>query len=154
MSTAARKKKAGKNKPAAPLCPKCGRKQAIKSGKVGGEQRWKCKSCAYQYTRVEPRGRPLWQKSLVVFLYSYGMSMHAIGRIFHVRPSTVLKWVKSYTKDHRPSPEKGDILITDLKDIRRRLNQQLKGNEDAGMLLIALDNAAFRKGLGITITER
>src|SRR5579864_8110537 len=90
-----RKKRAKKP---APPCPKCGHKYAIRSGAVENKQRWKCKSCFYQYTRIAPRGRPLWQKSLVVFLYSYGVSMHEISRIFQVQPSTVLKWVRLYAR--------------------------------------------------------
>jgi transposase-like protein len=135
-----------------PSCPKCGHKQAIKSGQVQGEQRWKCKACAYQYTRVVPRGRPLWQKSLVVFLYSYGMSMHEIGRIFHVQPSTVLKWVRAYAKDHQPKPESGDITLMELNAMQKHLKNLPSKN--AGILCIAIGDATFKKNVGITITKR
>src|SRR4051812_11428347 len=94
--------KTKRKKSTPPRCPKCAHRHTIRSGMVQGEQRWKCKSCAYQFTRLVPRGRPLWQKSLVVFLYSYGVSMHTIAKIFHVQPSTVLKWVRLYAQDMRP----------------------------------------------------
>lgn len=134
-----------------PRCPKCGSREAIKSGMIQGEQRWKCKSCQYQYTRIIPRGRPLWQKSLVVFLYSYGVSMHMIARIFHVQPSTILKWVRSYAKDTQPIPEMGDLTFLDLKEMPALLKTRGK---DSNILCIAIDDATFKEGLGITITKR
>lgn len=145
-----KKKTSIKKKTIAPRCPKCGYRESIKSGQVQGEQRWKCKSCAYQYTRIAPRGRPLWQKSLVVFLYSYGVSMHAIARIFHVQPSTVLKWVRTHGTQAYPTPE-GALRIMELKDMPKLLKQ---AGQDANMLCIAINDATFKKGTGITISRR
>jgi transposase len=138
-------------KTARPRCPKCGNRDAIKSGMVQGEQRWKCKTCSYQYTRIIPRGRPLWQKSLVVFLYSYGVSMHTIARIFHVQPSTILKWVRSYARDSQPIPEMGDLAFLELKEMPRLLQAMGK---DSNILCIAIDDATFKESMGITITKR
>jgi len=152
MRRASTPKMPQKKKQVVPPCPKCGRKQAIKSGKVQNEQRWKCKSCAYQYTRSAPRGRPLWQKSLVVFLYSYGMSLHAIAKIFHVQPSTVLKWVRIYAQDYHHKPEAGDILMMGLNDMRQHLKKNT--GQNAGTLCIAIDDVTFKKNLGITITKQ
>jgi transposase-like protein len=150
MSSVKRKTRAVK-KDSSPHCPKCGHRHSIKSGMVAGEQRWKCKSCSFQYTRVVPRGRPLWQKSLVVFLYSYGMSMHQIARIFHVQPSTVLKWVRLYGQEHQ-LPESGDILIMKMNEMQRHLKK--RGRKDAARLCIAIDDTTFKQNLGITITPR
>ncbi len=133
-------------------CPKCGQRGAIRSGFAQGEQRWKCKECTYQFTRTRPRGRPLWQKSLVVFLYSYGLSMRSIASIFHVQPSTVFKWVRSYAKDHQPVPEAGDIMIMELNDMHHHLEAASK--ENSATLCIAINDATFRKSMGITITGK
>jgi len=148
--------KASSKRMAPPSCPKCGGKKSIRSGMVAGQQRWKCKPCDYQYTRLSPRGRPIWQKSLVVFLYSYGVSMHAIAHIFHVQPSTVLKWVRTYAKDYRPTTESGDISMADLSDVQRYLKKVSthKSGQKSGTLCIAIGDATFRKNLGITITQR
>lgn len=135
-----------------PWCPRCGHRHTIRSGYIQGEQRWKCKACAYQYTRLAPRGRPLWQKSLVVFLYSYGVSLHAIARIFHVQPSTVLKWVRSYARDHTGAPEKGQVLFMDLEDMRLHLKHA--ASSELPTLWIAINDELFKKSLGITIESR
>src|SRR5687768_16907741 len=35
----------------------------VKAGKVEDKQRWRCRACGYQFTRITPRGRPLWPKA-------------------------------------------------------------------------------------------
>jgi len=119
---------------------------------VQGEQRWKCKECAYQFTKTEKRGRPLWQKSLVVFLYSNGVSMNAIARIFDVRPSTVLKWVRVYAKDHVHKPEENNVHIVDLAQMQNLMQQNIK--ENPSMLCIAISDEIFKDGAGIAISKR
>jgi len=149
--------KSEKKKVLPPSCQRCGNKGTIKSGLVSGKQRWKCKACNYQFMLIGPRGRPLWQKSLVVFLYSYGVSMHTIAKIFHVQPSTVLKWVRSYAKDQRYKSETGNVSITELKDMRRYL-QSVSGKNSSSakksaVLCITINDEIFRKSLGIAITK-
>jgi transposase len=133
-------------------CPKCKDRNIIKSGFVGGDQRWKCKACSYQYTKTEKRGRPLWQKSLVVFLYSYGVSLHAIARIFDVQPSTVFKWVKHYAKDHVHTPEDNHVNIIGLGDMPGLISKNIIN--DPSMLCISISDSIFKDGTGIAITKR
>lgn len=132
-------------------CPKCSAKTVIKSGLVNGEQRWKCKECTYQYTRTKKRGRPLWQKSLVVFLYSYGVSMHAIARIFDVQPSTILKWVREYAKDHVHKPENSDVHIMTLAEMQSLMQKNV--SNDQSMLCISINDDIFKDGAGIIINK-
>jgi insertion element IS1 protein InsB len=139
-------------KPKPPSCPKCGDKSTIKSGSVDGEQRWKCKQCKYQYTRIKPRGRPLWQKSLAVFLYSYGISLHAIARIFDIQPSTVLKWVKTYAQDHVHTPELSNVKIMDSTDLANHFKDAL--NAGSPKLFISIDDSIFKENTGIAISQR
>jgi transposase-like protein len=135
-----------------PTCPKCGDKNTIKSGMVDSEQRWKCKECRYQYTRVKPRGRPLWQKSLAVFLYSYGISLHAIAKIFDIQPSTVLKWVRTYAQDHVHMPELSHVKIMESVDLINHLKDSL--NTGSSKLFISIDDSVFKENTGISITQR
>jgi hypothetical protein len=76
--------------------------------------------------------------------------MHAIARIFHVQPSTVLKWVRSYSKDYHYPPQAGDVMLMELRDMQR----YLKGSgSDSGTLCIAIKDETFKKNLGITISK-
>ena len=87
------------------ICPKCTHEHVVKAGKVKDKQRWRCRACGYQFTRITPRGRPLWQKSLAVFLYCHGVSMNALSKMFGVRASSVLKWIRGYATTHGAKPE-------------------------------------------------
>lgn len=144
-----------KTKEAAPSCPKCGQDHAIRSGTVQGSQRWKCRGCSYQYTRTAPRGRPLWQKSLAVFLHSQGMPLNTIGGIFHVQPSTVLKWVRQLAGHPYSKQDAGNVVMMDLSAFRQRLggSGEQDARKDAGTLCIAIDDKTFRKNMGISITR-
>ena len=70
-----------------PICPKCTHEHVVKAGKVEDKQRWRCRACGYQFTRLTPRRRPLWQQSLAVFLYCHRVSMKALRKMFGVRAS-------------------------------------------------------------------
>jgi transposase-like protein len=47
----------------------------------------------------------LWQTSLAVFLYCHGVSMNALSKMFGVRTSSVLKWIRRYATTHGAKPE-------------------------------------------------
>jgi transposase-like protein len=66
-------------------CPQCGRGNVVKNGFVKGKQRFKCKSCQYQFTNPsKERGKPLWMKLEAVLLYMSGMSMNATAKLLGV----------------------------------------------------------------------
>src|ERR687894_1294020 len=119
-------------------CPKCTHPHVVKAGKVRGRQRWICRGCGYQFTRTTPRGKPLWQKSLAVFLYCHGVSMNALGKMFGVRASSVLKWIRRYATAHAVKPEPvGNAIIMELDEMWHFL-QKNGANSGSGKLWIVL----------------
>ena len=134
-------------------CPKCAHQHVVKSGKVGGTQRWLCRGCGYQFTRTTPRGRPLWQKSLAVFLYCHGVSMNALGRMFGVRASSVLKWIRRYATEHdvKPSPS-GKAVVMELDDMWHFLQKNV-ANAGSGTLWIVLQASSWTGSVGVVITQ-
>ena len=58
-----------------PACPRCQASVVIKNGKVQGKQRYKCKKCRMQFTRLTPRGHPAMEKATAIMLYTLGLSM-------------------------------------------------------------------------------
>jgi transposase-like protein len=64
--------------------PECTHPHVVRAGQARGQQRGLCRGCGYQFTRATLRGRPLWQKSLAVFPYCYGVSMNALAKMFGV----------------------------------------------------------------------
>ena len=61
-----------------PSCPKCKCAEVVKNGKINEKQRFKCKKCSFQFTRLTPRGYADSEKSFAVVLYNLELSMNAI----------------------------------------------------------------------------
>lgn len=100
-----------------PPCPKCQSREVVKNGKVQEKQRYKCKSCSLQFTRLTPRGRPAQEKAMAVTLYTLGLSIRAIARLIGVSPTAVLKWIKTFAKTHYEKPAPGDAILVELDEM-------------------------------------
>jgi hypothetical protein len=93
-----------------PICPKCDGENIVKSGVVGGRQRFKCKKCAY-YFSVNKLGKAIDKYYVVkaLQLYIEGISFREIERILGVSHVSVMNWVKKYkvkapeNYDYRPT---------------------------------------------------
>jgi transposase len=134
-------------------CPKCAHQHIVKSGKVGGAQRWLCRGCGYQFTRSSPRGRPVWQKSLAVFLYCHGMSMHALGKMFGVHASSVLKWIRRYAAEHYAKPAlSGNAIIMELDEMGHYL-QKNGVNSGSGRLWIVIQATSWTGSVGVVMQQ-
>jgi transposase len=60
----------------------------------------------------------LWQKALAVFLYCHGVSMNALGKMFGVRASSVLQWIRRFAMEHSAKPEAvGKAIILELDEM-------------------------------------
>ena len=118
-----------------PPCPKCQSIEVVKNGKVQGKQRYKCKSCSLQFTRLTPRGRPAQEKAMAVTLYTLGLSIRAIARLIGVSPTAVLKWIKTFAKTHYEKPAPGDAIIVELDDMWHYLGSK-KTSYGSGKLIV------------------
>ena len=80
-----------------PECKNCKSDKAIKSGKVRGKQRYKCKECGYYYVLGDERTREkiAAMKALCVLLYSLGKgSYNMMGKLFGRDRSLIYRWIK------------------------------------------------------------
>ena len=76
-------------------CPKCNERRVTKNGIVIGKQRWRCKGCGYNFTRMSPRGVHPGLKALAILLYSAGKSSYGmISRLLGVSNVAVYKWIR------------------------------------------------------------
>ena len=119
-------------------CPRCKREDAVKNGKARGNQRYKCKACGFQFTRLTSRGRPPWQRALAVFLYCRGISISTIARMFSVSPSTVFKWVRKFGTPLGPTPDAtadGAVLLDD-NEISEYLKKQSENCESGKIFVV------------------
>ena len=99
-------------------CPACGGMVLIRSGHACGKQRWRCKGCGRQFTRTEPRGKPLVMKQEAVSLYCTGLSLGAIGRRLGVSAQSVMRWVRAHAKAHCKKPEPaGRAVVVEIDEM-------------------------------------
>ncbi len=119
-------------------CPRCKQKNAVKNGKARGNQRYKCKACSFQFTRLTTRGRPPWQRALAVFLYCRGISISDIARMFSVEPSTIFKWIRKFGSERTPLPvsETEGATFFNESEITEYLKQQSKSGESGKIFVV------------------
>jgi len=80
-------------------CKQCNSPKTVKNGIVRNKQRYRCKSCGYNFVEGDLRKeRNLDKQRLALHLYLENMGFRAIGRILGVSNVTVLNWVKSKGK--------------------------------------------------------
>src|SRR3954454_23936709 len=82
-----------------PPCPRCGSRRLIRFGLVAGQQRWRCKRCRYQFTRLHGHGTPEPIKRAAVSLYGYGLSFNAVAQLLGTTAQSVLRWVCRYVDE-------------------------------------------------------
>ena len=78
-------------------CKNCTSEKVVKSGKVRGRQRYKCKECIYYFVfgdrRTNEKIAAL--KALCVLLYSLGKgSYNMLGKLFGRNRSLIYRWIR------------------------------------------------------------
>lgn len=77
-------------------CTKCSSTQHIKNGYVFGWQRYKCKNCGYQFTKIGQRGKPMNLILTSHLLYTFGLSIRKIATIIGVSAQSISRWIKKW----------------------------------------------------------
>jgi insertion element IS1 protein InsB len=103
--------------PSRPHCPRCGSRRLIRYGIVAGQQRWRCKRCRYQFTRLEGHGTPEPTKRAAVSLYGYGLSFNAVADLLGTTAQSVLRWVCGYVDRCCSKPPPGDAVVIELDEM-------------------------------------
>jgi transposase-like protein len=80
-----------------PPCPKCDSEDISKNGVIKGKQRYKCRTCLYNFT-VEKMGKSIDSYYVVkaLQLYIEGVSYRGIERLLGISHVSVMNWVKKY----------------------------------------------------------
>ena len=107
-------------------CRKCESTHFVKNGHVNEKQRYKCKKCGYQWTENHKhRGRPIAERAFAVFLYCHGLSINAISKMLGAAPSTILKWIRTFSNEHTPLPEpQADAVVLELDEMWHYLKKK------------------------------
>ncbi len=102
---------------------------------------------------MTPRGKPLGQKSLTVFLSYHGISMNALSQMCGVRARAVLKWIRRYAIDHdeKPAPT-GQALVMEVDEMWHVLKKTAT-NSGSGKLVIAIQASSLTGSVGVMIKQ-
>ena len=90
-------------------CPKRQSEHSVKSGLANGNPRRLCKQCGCNYTRSQPRGKPMELKRQAVQMYMKGMGVSNVS---------VLNWVRAFGERLEPlraarTPEHTPVIECD-----------------------------------------
>jgi len=78
-------------------CKNCKSEKTVKSGRVRGKQRYKCKECGYNFVIGDERTNEKIAalKALCVLLYSLGKgSYNMMGKLFGRNRSLIYRWIR------------------------------------------------------------
>lgn len=118
-------------------CIRCNSGKVVKSGKVLGNQRYKCNNCNYHFTE-NSKGYDANIKRSAIHLYLEGLSIRNIGRILNVSDVTVGKWIRPISNELSVYRKK-DIKLKELHKIEHfMISKDLFNNY--GWLLIGLED--------------
>ena len=114
-------------------CKNCKSEKVVKSGKIRGKQRYKCKECNCNFVigdkRTDEKIAAL--KALCVLFYSLAKgSYNMLGKLFGRNRSLIYRWIREAglnTKDPAISEEITEIAFDDMW----HFIQSTKGNFDA-----------------------
>ena len=135
-----------------PECPKCQASVIVKNGHHLGRQRYRCKSCGFQFTRSSPRGRPASEKAMAVTLYTMGLPLNSIARLFKVSTPAVLRWVKIFAEKTYEKPEPREAVVVELDEMWHYLHSK-KTNYGSGKLIVALPVNSLTGNVGLVIKQ-
>ena len=118
-------------------CSKCNCSKSVKSGKIKGIQRYKCKECGCNYTvELKSTAKPPSLKKQALHLYLEGLGFRSIGRILGVSNVSVLNWIRDFGKNvqelHSTSQE---IEMVEVDEMHSYLGSK-KTTVGYGLLLI------------------
>jgi transposase len=99
-----------------PECPKCGSAETVKNGFHLDGRRHRCKKCGFQFTRTMPRGHPASEKATAVLLYTLGLSLKGIARMFKVSTPAVLRWVRLFAEKVYEKPKPCEAVVGSVQN--------------------------------------
>ena len=117
-------------------CPKCKNESHVKNGIIKGQQRYKCKSCGFNYS-VEFKSTATrdYTRRFALMLYLEGLGFHSIGRLVHVSHVSIIKWIKKYGKQLEELKNDKPVNIVELDEMHTYLGSK-KTTAGYGLQLI------------------
>ena len=66
---------------------------------------------------------------MAITLYTLGLSIRAIAKLFDLSPNAVLKWIKKFAKEQYEKAEPGDAILVELDEMWHYLKSKKQALE-------------------------
>jgi len=124
-------------------CRKCGSEAMVKNGFMAGNQRYKCKTCSFQFTRETPHGKPMKDKILALILYLSGISMNMTAKIIGVSVQTIMRWIRFfYQKFANDVQHDSSIEEIEVDEMASYIGKKKIVFGSGKLLIITLENSS------------
>jgi len=113
-------------------CKNCKSDRIVKSGKVRGKQRYKCKECCYNFVDGDARTNEKIAalKALCVLMYSLGKgSYNMMGKLFGRNRSLIYRWIREAGLNTDEPTINGEITQIEFDEMWHFIQQK---KEDFG----------------------
>jgi len=136
-------------------CSKCNCSNSVKSGKINGRQRYKCKECGCNYTvLIKSTAKPKSFKQQALHLYLEGLGFRSIGRILGVSNVSVLNWIRDFgEKVHELHSANQKIEFVEVDELHTYVGRK-KTTVGYGLLLIDMGRDSSISLLATGVTKR
>ena len=101
-------------------CKNCKSDRVVKSGKVRGKQRYKCKECGYNFVDGDERTNEkiAAMKALCVLIYSLGKgSYNMMGKLFGRNRSLIYRWIREAGLNTDEPAINGEIMQIEFDEM-------------------------------------
>ena len=132
-------------------CPKCIASEKIKNGIIRGLQRYKCKSCGFNFS-VERHSNeyPKSTRRKALQLYLEGLGLRSIGRALGVSNVSVLNWIRKFGEEVKTlQSESNEIEMVELDEMHSYIRNK-KTTVGSGLLLIDMER---NSSISLLVTE-
>ena len=109
------------------ICKNCNKSTIVKNGMVRNKQRYKCKSCGYNFILGDERTneKVIALKALVVLLYALAKgSYNMLGKIFDRDRSLIYRWIKEAGLSFDDPPVDGEIKEIEFDEMWHFVNSK------------------------------
>jgi len=123
-----------------PICKQCGAASMVKNGVVAGKQRYRCKSCGYNFREGDNRTNSIVaaKKALCVLLYIMAKgSFRVMGRVLGVDHALVYRWIHAFGENLLESEKAGGIQQMEFDEMWHFINSKKTGFEPSKMFTVA-----------------
>ncbi|MYE91227.1 IS1 family transposase [Candidatus Poribacteria bacterium] len=122
-----------------PACKNCRSQQVTRNGFIRSKQRYRCKTCGYNFVSGDERTNPqtVVKRAFAVILYVLGSaSYRSIAQLFDVSISTVSNWLTSEIVSSDPSQIPPNCRELEFDEMRNLISARTRNARSTAQFLV------------------